>query len=320
MARRKRKRVVAIAGFSPDSRAGINDEPDSTEILAINNAHQFLTKPAAMWFQLHPSDWHWEKGFPDGSFGRSPEHLEYLKTLEIPVYMRQEHPDIPHSVRFPLQEIVGHFGISYFTSTMAYIMGLILMQHDAGERVGEIKVFGINLTTLNEYYHQKACMEYWLGEARGRGIKVWVPETSGLLKGALYAREVVADDLLTLSQQRVEKWRTGHQVSRDELIEGVAAYQETKAWREIFKSNKADDAVGIAQERMDDVYATVQQVIQQCNSSFAALREAQNMHHNLGGVDVSLSEAPQTKLPNGPFETYNRGELPVAPQEGSSDD
>ncbi len=54
--RKLKPRVIAIAGFAPDSRDQINEEPDTSEIWAINNAYLFLKRTPNRWFQLHPPD------------------------------------------------------------------------------------------------------------------------------------------------------------------------------------------------------------------------------------------------------------------------
>jgi hypothetical protein len=50
----------------------------------------------------------------------------------------------------------------------------------------------VNMTNADEYSHQKPSCEYFVGIARGRGIKVLVPTGSDLLKtGRLYGFEGV---------------------------------------------------------------------------------------------------------------------------------
>jgi hypothetical protein len=294
--------IYAIAGFAPDSRNDVNDEPKATRVLSMNNADAFLTHAPYAWFQIHPPDWNWQKGLPVGSYGRDEAHLKMMAELKCPLYMLEPHDEFPASLAYPLQEITGHFGHSYFTSTMAYIMGWLLWKFDLGAKVDEIKIFGINLTTLNEYYHQKACMEYWIGLAEGRGITVTVPTGSGLRKGNLYARDTVTPDIMELFAGRVDKWRDAYQAVHDECIAVISAYQETKAWFKLFDEagEGGGDAAKLAKGRMDKLYQTGQTKIQQVNSASAALRESENGYHNLGGVSIPSNDLPPLTLPDAP--------------------
>ena len=270
----------------------------------MNNADAFLKKKPYIWMQIHPSDWHWQKGLPMGAYGRDEAHLEMMAELKCPLYMLEPHDEFPTSVAYPLKEITNHFDHTYFTSTMAYIMGWLLWKFDLGTKVDEIKIFGINLTTLNEYYYQKACLEYWIGLAEGRGIKVTVPTGSGLRKGNLYARDTVTPDIMELFAGRVDKWRDAYQVARDDCISVISAYHETKVWFNIFEDagETAGDAAALAKKRMNELYQTSQAKIQQVNSAAAALRESENGYHNLGGVSIPNYDLPPLTLPDSPAE------------------
>jgi len=291
--RKLKPRVIAIAGFAPDSRDQVNEEPDTSEIWAINNAYLFLKRTPNRWFQLHPPDWKRNEGMPAGSYGREPEHLELLKESPCPVYMQVKTPDIPSSVEYPLGDLVERFGRPYFTSTMAYIMALILAEHDDGQNVGEVRVYGINLTTMNEYFRQKACFEYWIGQAEGRGIKVWVPASSGLLKAGLYAREAVRDDVLTMTEERCEAWRQRHLNAMHRAIAGVGIYQELK------KLNPGDEEADTQlKERLAEIRIQTEKSMNDANVAFQALREAQHILVALGGFDVPKVEAPAMPPPD----------------------
>lgn len=134
---------------------------------------------------------------PDG-FGRPKYHLEFLKRCGVPVYTYGVDERIPTSVAYPYDEIVERYGTDwigdtkrpYLTSTAAYMLALAVYEHDNGETVDEIRLAGIELSIGTEYFHQKPCVEFWLGMAMGRGIRIGQsPYGTSLLVGQIYARE-----------------------------------------------------------------------------------------------------------------------------------
>jgi hypothetical protein len=67
----------------------------------------------------------------------------------------------------------------------------------------EIGVYGVDMAQNTEYDHQRPSCEYFLGFARGRGIKVTLPKTSDLLQCRwLYGFE---DDQRSAYEARVKE-------------------------------------------------------------------------------------------------------------------
>ena len=174
-------RQICILGSAGPTNRWANDLEPHIELWAMNLCHAFLTRPAQRWFQLHHRMHNRDNGHPPGHFGRPLGHEEFLAGLDIPVYMREEDALIPSSVEYPLSEVMERFG-AYFTSTMAYMIALALY-----EGVDEISLLGIDLDVGDEYKHQKPCVEYLLGMAKGMGVKVTLPVGGTLLKAPLYA-------------------------------------------------------------------------------------------------------------------------------------
>ena len=46
----------------------------------------------------------------------------------------------------------------------------------------EIGLWGVDMKAEDEYAYQRPNIEYWLGIAEGKGIKVHIPEASPILK------------------------------------------------------------------------------------------------------------------------------------------
>ena len=187
---------VAMVGYSLNRhKAPFNDE--SFEIWSLNDLYQHIPR-YNRWFQLHTQKDVETKNL-EARQGRCCEWeamVEVFKQMPCPVYMQQEHPLIPQSVKYPLEEILGHFGkcftdpdnTKYFTNTVSYMLALAIY-----EGFDEIHIYGIDMSTFledGEYAFQRPSCEFWLGMAAGRGIKLHIPKESDLLKTRfLYAYE-----------------------------------------------------------------------------------------------------------------------------------
>ena len=168
-------RVVALVGTAPSSRMRANEQGPDVEIWALNDCYTFLTH-WDRWFEIHGKDvW-----IADGK-----DHVEFLKSIQVPVYMIQHYPEIPNSVRYPMEDITELFfpgaKHAYLASSIDYMMALAI-----AEGVDEIKLYGVNMATSTEFLHQRPSCEFWMGIAMGRGIKVTLPEDSPMLQAPLY--------------------------------------------------------------------------------------------------------------------------------------
>lgn len=110
--------------------------------------------------------------------------LPWMKRSQVPIVTSRAHPDYPALVEFPLEDVLNHLGYDYFNSTAAYAVGMAI---HIGAR--KISLFGMDFTYPNQHQAEKGrgCVEYWLGKAQERGIKIDVPKTSTLLD-ACYPR------------------------------------------------------------------------------------------------------------------------------------
>lgn len=104
--------------------------------------------------------------------------LRWLRTSPAPVVTSRAHPDYPALVEFPLQDVLNHLGHDYFNSTAAYAIAFAIHTGAA-----QISVFGMDFTYPNSHDAEKgrACVEFWLGQAHARGIKINLPKTTTLM-------------------------------------------------------------------------------------------------------------------------------------------
>ena len=174
------RKKVSLIGFGSNTRALAPWTDPTHELWAMNQAYLYMSRRADRWFELHRPE-----HTPDM---RDPAYMDWLKACPVPVYMQDVYEEIPSSVRFPIDRLIAHFHLDYFTSSVAFMLALAIM-----EGFEEIHVYGIDLITDEEYQVQKPCVEWWMGVAAGRGITLYVPPESALCKQAFrYGYEVAA--------------------------------------------------------------------------------------------------------------------------------
>ena len=125
-------------------------------------------------FELHPKE-HLQKFF---TRKHNKNHYEELKRIgsEYKIWMQKADENIKYSSSYPLQDMIDKFG-DYFTNSVSYMLALAI---DKGAE--EIHLYGVDMSVGGEYETQRASCEYFIGLARGLGIKVIVSENSDLLK------------------------------------------------------------------------------------------------------------------------------------------
>jgi hypothetical protein len=180
--RKRKKNKVAIVGFAPSTMADsrfLFDDPDC-EIWGLNQLYMTynsgqnlpdIAKRADRWFQIH------HRNTYDANIVRDHSHHTWMtEQKDFPIYMQEKNPEIPMSVRFPKEKILEEFG-SYFTNSISWEIALAIM-----EGFKEIHLYGIDMATSSEYSYERPSVEFFLGWAKGRGIKIIVPQKSDILK------------------------------------------------------------------------------------------------------------------------------------------
>jgi hypothetical protein len=163
---------VAIVGFTSHSVKAL-ELGDDFEIWGLNELYRYMPPDRFhRWFEIHGREY-----LSQDKEGQ--KHIEDIKTVlgPIPIYMQRKHDDIPGSVRFPIEDLCRDLGSEYWTNCPAEMIGFAI-------RLGykEIHIYGVDMAQESEYATQRPCCEYWLGIAIGRGIKVYVPPESDLMK------------------------------------------------------------------------------------------------------------------------------------------
>ena len=124
------------------------------------------------WFQLHTPRYmekHWARGWV--------EHQLWLERKHpFPVYMQKRYRRFPSSVRFPKEKVetLTPFGW-YHASTFDWMFSFAI-----AEGYERIELWGVNLGR-GEPLSGRACMEYWIGVAHGKGIEVYIEQPTDLV-------------------------------------------------------------------------------------------------------------------------------------------
>ncbi len=327
-------RTIAIIGFAGSSRDLMNKEPEDTEIWGLNNAYTqgFMKRPATRWFDVH--------GY-DGRDEFRGEHWGKMLEMGIPIYALHPPVPIPENVNWidypricsdlaipseywPEQEEAPYLDsgvVPYFTNSIVYMLGQAIWELCNDKEPGHIKLFGVDMATGGEFEKQRFCCEYWVGFARGRGIKVTLPDVSPICKGLLYgidkddgfARRMMMDQLADLRKQLdgdLSKYWQAKGAS--EQVRGIA--QAVKDWEEEHDENITPEAI---QEIMLGISGALRTHEQECafqyHSVDGAMQATRNLMTKLFLPQESISElllpmmdSPGDLPPNGHEQEVNQ--------------
>ena len=143
---------------------GWDRAPKEGETWGVNDL--CLRRPVKLIFQMHHN--------PDGEYDPIIAHANKFK---IPIVMIEKHLNIPTSIAFPLEEIMKETRTDYFTSSMDYMVTYAMYK---GAR--EIDMYGVHLARGTGYSYYLPSLSYWLGYAKGLGIKVNIRTRTTLVK------------------------------------------------------------------------------------------------------------------------------------------
>ncbi len=193
MKMREGKKTWVCMGTAPDS-CGLAPwhEPGIVEWVGLNDAHQLAfmhMDKMTRWCQVHQKGRYMRKN-PRYDI----DHWAWLqKKHPFPIYMQRHDPEVPSSVPIPLREfcekfIAGKIARGQFYnrivdmgSTFSYIIPMAMME--GAER---IEFYGVELAQEVEYIEQRPSFEFWAGFAAARGVEIYVPEITRVLKAHFY--------------------------------------------------------------------------------------------------------------------------------------
>lgn len=162
---------IAIVGAAPSAGDAPYADP-SWSVWALPWRNR--TRGIARYFEMHErAQWSPEE--------KGDAYLSLLRSITVPLYMTEVQPDIPASVAYPMSMVLDAVPRPYFASSIAYMVALAITHGPA-----EIGLWGVDLTAADEYRDQRPNLEWLLGLAEGRGIRITMPPGCPLLSCPLY--------------------------------------------------------------------------------------------------------------------------------------
>lgn len=142
--------------------------------------------------------------------------INLINAKGIPMVAPYKYEQIALSEAYPLQEVASRFGAPYLNNTIAFMIAYALLRG-----VKSISTWGINQASGSEYFYEKGCVEYWLGQALGRGVDVYINGPSELLiNKARYGGNLLYGYNCTYEAWQKHAFRFGNRVVKD-LFEPV---------------------------------------------------------------------------------------------------
>jgi len=158
-------KVVYLLGKG-DGWDAIKDVPKGSVIYGVNDAC-LRTPEVTHTFHMHDlKDFHNNK-VTESSTRLMINHCQ--EHPEMPLYTVRRYKEFPNCILYPLEEVTDYFKLPtpYFSSGPEYMIAWAIK-----EGFEEMYLYGLNMSSHEEYYEQKPGMEFWLGLALGRGMKV----------------------------------------------------------------------------------------------------------------------------------------------------
>lgn len=240
---------VALVGFGPLTYYHVK-ETDTDEFWTLNHAIFVTDIPRIdRLFEIHRRSWYLR-----GEQEKSDMYDKWLRELhDFPIYMQEDQLAqdlVPSGVKYPFEEVceellpglirkIGaeELKMVYFTSTAAFMLALAIY-----EGFDEIHLVGIDADSDTEYSYQKPGIEFWIGVALGRGIRVIIQEECNLCTAPIYGYEVVPyidkmniNAYLKLYQEK----RKLHHDAMDEAVRGLTADPENEKHSDIYLRESA---------------------------------------------------------------------------------
>jgi hypothetical protein len=171
------ERVINIIGLGKSAK----NVPDTGENWGINYAYKFKHRLDKLFYfdnlfdggdkQIEPTNYNVNEYLSENPT------VEIIGKVESQIKtINQDNNEVKllaNVKQFPLNDALDLAPGMYFTSTIAYIIAYAILQ-----KVDRIRLYGFEIwsgSDSNEYTVQKACVNFWLAFAMGRGIKVEIP-------------------------------------------------------------------------------------------------------------------------------------------------
>ena len=134
------------------------------------------------WFEVH----RWEPGKP----WFSPEYVQFLKEYRGIVYTGGAIPEIENHVIYPIARVEAEFSAYFLHSSLSLMMAMAILEIEDERQANPddprddhtIGMWGVDMAATEEYGDQRSGCQFFILEALRRGIKVYIPPESCLLR------------------------------------------------------------------------------------------------------------------------------------------
>ncbi len=165
---------IALVGTS-DSSVKLADGLDETwQVWGCNAVYQMISG-TDLHFEMHTIP------YLEG-LGIIPEYLEYMKFKGDKLILCEPCDKFPDAQVYPIADVLKFFNMQhgrYFNNTIAYMAAYAIMTNPDLE---DLALFGIDMAATTEYAHQRPCLEYYLGWASAKGVRLTIPKVCPILK------------------------------------------------------------------------------------------------------------------------------------------
>lgn len=160
----KRKKITIFRGVMKviiiGKASGWENAPMEGETWGVNSL--LLRRPVKLSFQMHDID-----RLLSEPLDSIKAEIAEINRLGIPVITQKKHKLLPTAIPFPLDEMP----VKYFTNSIAYMIAYAIYK-----KAKEIEMYGVAMFLREEYSLQRPCIEFWIGCAMAKGIKITVHE------------------------------------------------------------------------------------------------------------------------------------------------
>lgn len=173
----KLHRSVAIVGLDRPGEWVSHFNAPGTEVWSLNSAHEVL--PGVhfhRYFELHRRAY--LQRYEMGNWEARLKWMRDLKRKDCPVYVWEVWPECKTARLYPkadVEQLTPHG--RYHLGSFDWMVALAIL-----EGFETIKLFAVDFSRGGEPIGARACLEYWLGFAEGRGIGVEVFGRGDLFK------------------------------------------------------------------------------------------------------------------------------------------
>lgn len=131
---------------------------------------------ATRWFEVH----RWEPG----KAWFSHEYCQFLIDFKGPVYTGGKIEEIPNHVVYPIDRIEEKFSSYFLTSSIALMLALAIDEIETKGVTDDdvIGLWGVDMSAFEEWGYQRPGCQFFVLEALRRGIGVYLPEESDLMR------------------------------------------------------------------------------------------------------------------------------------------